>query len=97
MYKRQNTSVAYQAPEGKTYVSDLRDVYDFHFGQSKVVKNNTSDGNLMALFETTILQKIDSSSSSPEIGIPGHGITGIGIGGIGSGPVTSSPPMTSHQ
>ena len=100
MYKRQNTSVAYQAPEGKTYVSDLRDVYDFHFGQSKVVKNNTSDGNLMALFETTILQNIDSSSSSPEIGIPGHGITGIGIGGIstiGGGPVTSSPPMTSHQ
>ena len=42
MYKRQNTSVAYQAPEGKTYVSDLRDVYDFHFGQSKVVKNNNA-------------------------------------------------------
>ena len=91
MYKRQNTSVAYQAPEGKTYVSDLRDVYDFHFGQSKVVKNS-SEGNLMALFETTILQNIETSTSisSPEIG----GITGPVTGypaGIG-GPMTSSPP-----
>lgn len=94
MYKRQNTSVAYQAPEGKTYVSDLRDVYDFHFGQSKVVKNS-SDGNLMALFETTILQNIDaSSSSSPEIGGITGPVSGYGASVVtGSGhPMTSSPP-----
>ena len=55
MYKRQNTSVAYQAPEGKTYAADLREVYDFFTGQSKVAQSGSS------IFEHTILQDLNAS------------------------------------
>ena len=55
MYKRQNTSVAYQAPEGKTYAADLREVYDFYSGQSKVSPSGSS------IFEHTILQDVNAS------------------------------------
>ena len=63
MYKRQNTSVAYQAPEGKTYVADLRQVYDFYGGQSKtgIV---CDPNNPRSLFENTILQDISLQQTS---------------------------------
>ena len=65
MYKRQNTSVAYQAPEGKTYVSDLRDVFDFQFGVSKVA-NITNEPSLASFFESTILQDVGSLANFRE-------------------------------
>lgn len=69
MYKRQNTSVAYQAPEGKTYVADLRQVYDFYTGRPKTgIKFDVE--NPLSLFENTILQDISSDkvTSSSDIG-----------------------------
>lgn len=64
MYKRQNTSVAYQAPEGKTYAADLREVYDFYSGKSKVSPTGSS------IFEHTILQ--DLNASPPKISQPSY-------------------------
>lgn len=68
MYKRQNTSVAYQAPEGKTYVADLRQVYDFYTGRPKAGIVCDPD-NPLSLFENTILQDISSDkvTSSSDI------------------------------
>jgi hypothetical protein len=66
MYKRQNTSVAYQAPEGKTYVADLRQVYDFFNGTPKPgVPHNPN--NPMSIFENVILQDIQATPSHPPI------------------------------
>ncbi|CAG5111239.1 Oidioi.mRNA.OKI2018_I69.chr2.g5566.t1.cds [Oikopleura dioica] len=69
MYKRQNTSVAYQAPEGKTYVADLRQVYDFFSGTPKPgVPHDPS--NPMTIFENVILQ--DISSPNPALDFKGQ-------------------------
>ena len=80
MYKRQNTSVAYQAPEGKTYVADLRQVYDFFNGTPKPgVPHNPN--NPMTIFENVILQDIQATPSHPPIDLKAaHEYTPFGNG-----------------
>lgn len=65
MYKRQNTSVAYQAPEGKSYVADLRQVYDFYTGLPKM-GIEYDPNNPLSLFEKTILQDVQLEKSHPD-------------------------------
>ena len=91
MYKRQNTSVAYQAPEGKTYVADLRQVYDFYAGMPKM-GIEYDPNNPLSLFEKTILQDVHpfSEKSHPDPTTPSpmpsqaamhpafHGFSGFG-------------------